>query len=158
MGKERKMPRNPKNDNKRSETGKTNPLKASLEGSNPHKRITVSTAPGGHTTLPETSFKGAGFSSGVGISSISIPPHPGIESLQAMQKQTEMGDLNANAPVNPDAGVSMHEQIALLAYSYWKARGNAEGTPEEDWYKAEREVLARMTDPRPVKEIEESLR
>jgi len=29
------------------------------------------------------------------------------------------------------------EQIARLAYSYWQARGCPEGSPEEDWFRAE---------------------
>ena len=33
-----------------------------------------------------------------------------------------------------------HEEIARLAYSYWEARGRRHGCPEEDWYRAEREV------------------
>jgi hypothetical protein len=32
------------------------------------------------------------------------------------------------------------ETIALLAYSYWEARGFLGGSPEEDWLKAEREL------------------
>ena len=31
-----------------------------------------------------------------------------------------------------------HEEIAVLAYSLWQARGCPEGTPEEDWLNAER--------------------
>ena len=31
------------------------------------------------------------------------------------------------------------EEIARLAYSYWEARGCQGGSPEEDWYRAERE-------------------
>lgn len=38
---------------------------------------------------------------------------------------------------NPD-----HEEIARLAYSYWEARGGQEGSPEDDWYKAEGELKA----------------
>jgi hypothetical protein len=33
-----------------------------------------------------------------------------------------------------------HEEIARLAYSYWEAGGRRHGCPEEDWYRAEREV------------------
>ena len=32
------------------------------------------------------------------------------------------------------------EKIAQLAYSYWEARGCREGSPEEDWFRAEREL------------------
>jgi hypothetical protein len=38
---------------------------------------------------------------------------------------------------------SLHEQIARLAYSYWEARGYQPGNPQEDWYRAEREILSR---------------
>ena len=34
------------------------------------------------------------------------------------------------------------EDIALLAYSYWEARGFQGGSPEEDWLRAERELAA----------------
>jgi hypothetical protein len=34
-----------------------------------------------------------------------------------------------------------HEEIAQLAYSYWEARGYDPGSPEEDWLRAERELL-----------------
>ncbi len=41
-----------------------------------------------------------------------------------------------------NSAVSEHEQIALLAYSYWEARGGQGGSPEEDWYRAEREFYS----------------
>jgi hypothetical protein len=36
-----------------------------------------------------------------------------------------------------------HEQIALLAHSYWLNRGPGEGSAEEDWFRAEREIRER---------------
>ena len=33
-----------------------------------------------------------------------------------------------------------YEAIALLAYSYWQARGCPIGSPEEDWYRAENDL------------------
>jgi hypothetical protein len=33
-----------------------------------------------------------------------------------------------------------HEEIARLAYAYWEARGHPQGTSQEDWYRAEREL------------------
>jgi hypothetical protein len=33
------------------------------------------------------------------------------------------------------------EQIAALAYGFWQARGCPDGTPEEDWFRAEREIV-----------------
>jgi hypothetical protein len=39
--------------------------------------------------------------------------------------------------------VPSHEEIARLAYSYWEARGGQHGSPQEDWYRAESELLKR---------------
>jgi len=36
--------------------------------------------------------------------------------------------------------VSRREKVALLAYTYWEQRGRQGGSPEEDWYRAEREI------------------
>lgn len=33
-----------------------------------------------------------------------------------------------------------HQAIAALAYSYWEARGRTDGSPQEDWYRAEQEL------------------
>jgi hypothetical protein len=30
-----------------------------------------------------------------------------------------------------------------LAYAYWEARGRPEGSPCEDWFRAERELIVR---------------
>ncbi|MFZ0936719.1 MAG: DUF2934 domain-containing protein [Bryobacteraceae bacterium] len=35
------------------------------------------------------------------------------------------------------------EDIAVLAYSYWEARGIQGGSPEEDWLRAEQEMRSR---------------
>jgi Protein of unknown function (DUF2934) len=37
----------------------------------------------------------------------------------------------------------LHEEIAHLAYSYWEARGFSHGMADEDWIRAEAELLAR---------------
>jgi hypothetical protein len=33
------------------------------------------------------------------------------------------------------------EQIAALAYALWQARGCPDGTPDEDWFQAEQEIV-----------------
>ncbi len=38
-----------------------------------------------------------------------------------------------------------HEEIARLAYANWEARGRQDGFAEEDWYRAEQELLRRPT-------------
>jgi hypothetical protein len=46
------------------------------------------------------------------------------------------------APVSQPVPVApSQEQIAILAYSYWEARGYQGGSPEEDWLRAEREIV-----------------
>ena len=39
------------------------------------------------------------------------------------------------------------EEIARLAYAYWEARGRQHGSPQEDWYRAERDLLSRRQHP-----------
>jgi hypothetical protein len=44
----------------------------------------------------------------------------------------------------PEPPRTPSHEIARLAYSYWEARGRRYGCPEEDWYRAEREVKRMM--------------
>jgi hypothetical protein len=49
----------------------------------------------------------------------------------------------AEAPITqPVPNAPSQQQIASLAYSYWVARGSRGGSPEEDWLRAEHELLA----------------
>lgn len=45
--------------------------------------------------------------------------------------------------IEPDDDMSAptQEAIAKLAYSYWEARGGKGGSPWEDWFRAEQELL-----------------
>jgi len=47
--------------------------------------------------------------------------------------------------IEPDDDMSAptQEAIARLAYSYWEARGGKGGSPWEDWFRAEQELLRR---------------
>jgi len=55
-------------------------------------------------------------------------------------------DSSQNAqPENMNASVSFQEKIALLAYSYWEERGRQEGSPEEDWFRAEKKILSQIS-------------
>ena len=45
-----------------------------------------------------------------------------------------------------------HKRIARLAYSYWEARGRPDGSPEEDWFRAEEELRRRKSAFKVVKE------
>ena len=57
----------------------------------------------------------------------------------------EAPETSSSAPARaakPD-GVD-RETVARLAYSYWEARGFTGGSAEEDWLRAERELLTRV--------------
>ena len=41
--------------------------------------------------------------------------------------------LEISQPVNG-------QKIAALAYEFWQSRGCPEGTPEDDWFRAEKEI------------------
>ena len=51
---------------------------------------------------------------------------------------SEHGISGLGTPGQAELG---EDQIARLAYSYWEARGGG-GSAEEDWYRAEQELLA----------------
>jgi hypothetical protein len=53
----------------------------------------------------------------------------------------------------PEDSVSAHERIALLAYRYWEERGNPGGSDQEDWFRAEREVLEQLTNSKQSRQI-----
>jgi Protein of unknown function (DUF2934) len=42
-----------------------------------------------------------------------------------------------------DMSVPTHEAIANLAYTYWESRGGQGGSPWDDWFRAEQELLRR---------------
>jgi hypothetical protein len=50
---------------------------------------------------------------------------------------------SAGAPGIAETVSVDQDAIARLAYSYWEARGFGDGSPEEDWFRAERELLSR---------------
>jgi len=51
----------------------------------------------------------------------------------------------AAAPTQPVPAAPSRQDVARLAYSYWEARGCQEGSPEEDWVRAERALAAAAT-------------
>ena len=52
----------------------------------------------------------------------------------------------APEPAIQDAGSEpTHEQITARAHELWVERGCPEGSPEEDWLAAERELKSRKT-------------
>ena len=68
---------------------------------------------------------------------VHVRRNPGITSsgaaAAAMAPDTAAEHVTLTSPIE-------HEEVALLAYSYWEARGCPFGSPEEDWFRAERDL------------------
>ena len=58
------------------------------------------------------------------------------------RKSQVVAEVAAAEPVAsaPSVHPPTHGEIAALAYSYWEARGFATGSPDDDWFRAEREL------------------
>ena len=66
--------------------------------------------------------------------SVELPStKPRVRAKKAVTEATGLTQETSSA-------VSRREKIALLAYTYWEQRGRQGGSPEEDWYRAEREI------------------
>jgi len=58
------------------------------------------------------------------------------ESTRSKPKET-----TESAAASAEA-VPARDEISRLAYFYWEARGGKGGSAEDDWYRAEQEILA----------------
>ena len=59
----------------------------------------------------------------------------------AMHKRATKKTVDTAVPTSEPVRAISSEEISRRAYSYWEARGYQGGTPEEDWFRAERELL-----------------
>ena len=59
----------------------------------------------------------------------------------AMHKRATKKTIDTAVPTAQPVSAISHDEISRRAYSYWEARGYQGGTPEEDWFRAERELL-----------------
>jgi len=71
---------------------------------------------------------------------------PAVRKRQTSAKPTKNPTVHgATAPPTGNHDVIVnHEEIARLAYALWEARGRWGGSPEEDWYRAENQLRARV--------------
>ena len=60
---------------------------------------------------------------------------------------TEKQDGITTTTVEPIPQPENQQEIISLAYEFWQARGCPDGTPEDDWFRAEEELKNRT---RPV--------
>ena len=81
----------------------------------------------------------------------SVPVTPASRtSISKNEQSTQMSAAEADASLRAQqedltASVSFQEKVALLAYSYWEERGRQGGSPEEDWFRAEKEILTQIS-------------
>jgi hypothetical protein len=60
----------------------------------------------------------------------------------SVQKTTESPvSVPAHSPASQAHDVPRREDVANLAYQLWKERGRPEGSPDEDWFRAEKQRL-----------------
>ena len=62
--------------------------------------------------------------------------------------RTQVSRLRRDTGPGPSVVVAAppsHEEIARLAYAYWETRGHPHGSAQEDWFRAERELLRRRS-------------
>jgi hypothetical protein len=70
---------------------------------------------------------------------------------QEEDMKTESQTSQIVEAANLDSGpVFDLEAVAVLAYSYWEARGCPHDSPEEDWLMAESELRNRLLPPRQI--------
>ena len=66
---------------------------------------------------------------------------PVVETTSRPRVKSVKHSKAAAIPAAEVAPMSAHDQIAIIAYGYWAARGFQPGSPEQDWLRAEREYL-----------------
>lgn len=72
------------------------------------------------------------------------------KSVQSRERTRMTGRPSVGAALAEPAQVSgpeKCEEIAKLAYLYWLGRGCPEGSPEDDWLRAEQEIQQKLNQP-----------
>ncbi len=59
----------------------------------------------------------------------------------AMHKRATKKTIETAVPTSGPVRAISNEEISRRAYSFWEARGYQGGTPEDDWFRAEHELL-----------------
>ena len=82
------------------------------------------------------------YSDPTGAAAAASPVKQRVARSKASVSSTS--ETSTPAPASKTEPVIDREAIALLAYSYWEARGFTGGSPEEDWLRAERELRSTL--------------
>jgi len=86
----------------------------------------------------------------VSASGATAPARRKVATRTRAQRTTESVDALATPAAEPESAAvaavyePSREEIAALAYSFWEARGCQEGSPEQDWLRAEEELKTRV--------------
>ena len=65
-----------------------------------------------------------------------------MATLATQPAYEEPAIVDSEEPVISDTIDITHEQIATLAYAHWQESGCCEGADEENWLRAEQELIA----------------
>ena len=81
--------------------------------------------------------------------SVSEQPHEKAQNAGKVNEgkvnEVEVMDKQQPLELTPDyMGEDRHELVAKLAYQLWEQRGRPVGSPEVDWYAAERDVYSSL--------------
>jgi hypothetical protein len=68
-----------------------------------------------------------------------------FQETNSMGHKSGQADRQQPPELIPDhLGEDRHEFVAKLAYKFWEERGRPFGSPEVDWFRAERSVYASL--------------
>lgn len=73
------------------------------------------------------------------------PRATSVRKSRVSVSETSTASIAALSDVTQQGTLSEAEQINLRAYFRWLERGCPEGSPDQDWYSAERELRAQTT-------------
>src|ERR1039457_6289659 len=63
----------------------------------------------------------------------------------AVTERSEIATAPSSSATEPLRTTPTFDEVAQLAYSYWEARGYEGGSPQEDWLRAEQELIPSLT-------------
>jgi hypothetical protein len=69
--------------------------------------------------------------------------HGHSDHLTPHEQTRRAQEHSAEDHLHPRISQFGHDEIALLAYSFWEQRGRPEGAGDEDWYRAVKELRTR---------------
>jgi len=119
-----------------SRTSKTPKEKVQASSAKVHRTSPVTSAVRAEANDPGPA-KVMAATAGAGVTNGGIVDSVGVVAASSIQ------EAPVSNPAVQSKGLTSKEEIARLAYSYWESRGFSHGLADEDWIRAEAELLAR---------------